>query len=94
MTPQDIKDLRQIINRFGGRVPLGQVLKQELDTWFLCPACKGNGEITETQVDYMALPGSYSYGKEFERRKECNVCSGVGKTPKELKPKMVQAGWE
>lgn len=94
MTPKDIKDLRVAINRFGGNQPLGQLLKQTLEDWHECPKCQGKGKVTVMEYDYMSHPESRTYGKVYETTKECDLCEGIGKTERQLKPKMVQQGWE
>lgn len=94
MTPQDIKDLRSAIHKFGGNKPLNTLLKETLEAWHECPKCQGTGVFVFKEQDYMSHPESPSYGRVYETIRDCDLCDGVGRTERQMKPKMVQQGWE
>lgn len=69
----------QYIALFGDRKPSEFGITQA----YLCPNCKGVGFIYQQSSDGRSDSNSI-----------CKYCNGVGYTEKELKPKMVQSGWE
>lgn len=79
MTIEDRKLATMYFDRFGDKKP------SELDfkRVYICPSCNGKGKMHQRTEDGR---GEYNY--------ICPTCRGVGYTEKELKPKMVQMGWE
>jgi DnaJ-class molecular chaperone len=64
-----------------------EAIKHEYKDVFLCPACNGDGEITE---EYNSIPFEQSCGgmvyKAAFRPVKCKTCLGDGYTRKKLKP--------
>ena len=78
----------ELIARYGSDITLGELfLHLTQDRGYRCPKCGGKGFVTIEAVDF------YGYDIEY-RDKECDLCKGTGFTDKQMKPKMVQDGWE
>jgi len=64
-----------------------RVLNRESGRVFMCPCCKGTGEV-KTKPDFMEnLTGT------FKASSECDICGGNGWTQKELVPIMKLVGY-
>lgn len=76
---EEKKDILRYLGRFGNQKPSELGYLKS----YRCPNCKGKGRLHQSTSDGR---GEYDY--------DCKVCEGIGYTEEELKPKMVQIGWE
>lgn len=81
-----IEELEQLLNKYGDITLSELITKTKGKNTYKCPKCQGKGDITEIYNAYPSnLPDSGWVDDFRERKKECDVCNGVGYTSKELK---------
>ena len=91
-----VHEIDALISRFGSGTTLREIRQYVMGNRIhKCPKCHGNGYV---EVEYNAYPsGLPDSGFAVDMRikhEPCELCDAHGYTEKELKPKMVQHGWE
>jgi predicted methyltransferase len=91
-----IYEVKLLINEYGEDLTLAELLKiVQGNNKFQCPKCEGKGyNITTYNAYPEGLPDSGWVYNEGRKEVTCDVCNGIGYTKKQLKPKMVQVGWQ
>lgn len=80
-----------LIARYGREIRLCEILdKLPKPEGFICPACRGTGLVTI--VKPAEWPNEYAAPTRSDV--VCVTCRGEGYTPREIKPRMVQEGWQ
>lgn len=88
--------IKKLIDRHGYNAKLIDVFDNVIGARrFLCPKCNGRGYV---KVEYNSYPPGFpDSGFVYEaayKDVECDLCKAFGYTEKQMKPKMVQDGWE
>jgi DNA-directed RNA polymerase subunit RPC12/RpoP len=88
--------INELIGQFGSDSKLIDVFNYIIgDRKFRCPKCKGRGFIKVKYNCYPSgLPDSGFVYESAYKDIECDLCKAFGYTNKQMKPKMVQDGWE
>lgn len=91
-----IHEIISLCNQYGENTTLKDVLLSvQGDNKYLCPKCNGMGTITIEYNGYPSgLPDSGFVYEAAYRKEECDLCKGQGYTNRQMKPHMVQDGWE
>lgn len=81
-----IEELEQLLNKHGDISLSALIIELKGKNTHKCPKCQGKGYNTERYNAYPPnLPDSMWVEDIKTRQKECDVCSGIGYTSKELK---------
>ena len=88
--------INKLIGEYGSDAKLIDIFNDVIGTRrFRCPKCNGRGYI---KVEYNSYPPGFpDSGFVYEaayKDVECDLCKAFGYTEKQMKPKMVQDGWE
>ena len=91
-----INVVKNLVDKYGADVTLGQLLvKIQGKKIYECPKCRGKGYVTVEYNGYpTGLPDSGFVYSAAYKDVECDLCNGEGYTDHEMKPKMIQDGWE
>ena len=91
-----IHEIISLCDYYGENATLKDVLLSiQGNNKYLCPKCNGTGTITIEYNGYPPnLPDSCGVYEAAYRKEECDLCKGQGYTNKQMKPHMVQDGWE
>jgi DnaJ-class molecular chaperone len=91
-----IHEIISLCNQYGENTTLKDILLSvQGNNKYLCPKCNGTGSVTIEYNGYPSgLPDSGFVYEATYRKEECDLCKGQGYTSKQMKPHMVQDGWE
>lgn len=91
-----IHEIISLCNQYGENTTLKDILLSiQGDNKYLCPKCNGMGTLTIEYNGYPSgLPDSGFVYEAAYRKEECDLCKGQGYTNRQMKPHMVQDGWE
>jgi hypothetical protein len=84
-----IRELEDLMRTYGN-VPIGEIIEQKKGiNRFVCPKCEGRGFTTRMVNMYPSgLPDSGWVEDLKPIHSDCDLCSGVGYTRREYKPKI------
>lgn len=77
--------------KYDRNMTIGELItKLKEDRPYVCPKCKGKGEIWIEEQENYAMGGSHPKS----HWSECDICNGYGRTKNEIKPIYKLAGYE